>query len=161
MTSVSAHGDCIFPGKPSLFAASGRLTGCRGLRFHTRGACPILATPERHPQLLAQPGPSWELRLEDYCGREPGTALAGRGSLQIGMGALGRLRLCAPGRGGLCGCLMEGRCSGPRCPGRPDTRGLSLLTHQCWLPPGAIVSIYICLWSEVVTDQGCETLAFP
>lgn len=75
----------------------------------------------------------------------------------MGVGAFGRPCLSAPGRDGLCGHLGEGWRSGPRCPGRPDTRGLSLLRISA---PGAIVSIYICLWSEVVRDQGYGDLDF-
>ena len=45
----------------------------------------------------------------------------------------------------------------PRLPGYSGVKH----PHTSALAPRAIVFIYICLWSEVVTDRGCVTLTFP
>lgn len=83
MTFVSTHGDlCIFPVKPSLLAVSGHLSGYEGDH-------PIFLIPERHPQMLAQAGPSWELRLGGLRVREPGTALGRAGVSRWAWGHLG------------------------------------------------------------------------
>lgn len=51
-----------------------------------------------------------------------------------------------------------GWCSGLQLPRQPAARGLSLLAHGAGAP--GVVFLCICLWSEVVTDQGSRDLDF-
>lgn len=96
------------------------------------GPPPGVPLPRRHASRLHSPAPP------------PPPAAARGGGLRRGRGASGRLRACLSRRRP-CSPLGGGRCSGPRCcPGRPDTRGLSLSAHQCWCPRRPFSFIFVC-----------------
>lgn len=141
---------------------SGHLSGHKGGRIATRREpAPIpglFVFNSRSDTPPAQPGSSRELRLGGRCVCEAGTAL---GRVGVSRRAWGHL--------GDCACVpLEGTAP------EPSRGGLPLWAPLPWPPghsgvkpsrasalaPGAITFKYICLWSEVVTDQGYRDLDF-
>lgn len=164
MTSVNAHGDlCIFTGKAPSALCRGISVGIRRGSISThREPAPIpglflFDSQSDTPRLPAQPGPSWELRLGGRCAWEPGAALGWVGS-PAGCGGTWETVPVAlegtapePSRGG------PPRWAPPAWP--PGHSGVKP-SHASALEPGAIAFKDICLWSEVVTDQGYRDLDF-